>query len=253
MAGHSKWKNIQRTKQAQDKERAKNFTKLSKDITNAVKFGDSGDPQLNPLLKVAIDRAKALNMPNDRINRAIDKGLGKTSDDTLTYENTYEFYGPQNTTFVVDTETDNPNRTITDLKVLANKNNLKLADQGSISWQYNEVGEIVLLEQDQETPKVDFDTLILSIIEIEGIVDVQQSETRIIIICEKSKLKDITDKIGRIVKAANFSIYSVNIVKKAENFVNLNYSDEIQKIIDALLDFEEVINIWTNFDKSSYE
>ncbi|MDQ7021718.1 MAG: YebC/PmpR family DNA-binding transcriptional regulator [Candidatus Dojkabacteria bacterium] len=144
MAGHSKWNNIKKTKGANDIKRGKVFSKLSKDIEIATRIGESGDLTFNPTLRVLVDKAKAANMTSDKIQNAINKGLGISSSDEITYENTYELYGPNNIAILVDTETDNTNRTLTEIKTYVHKAGGKMVPEGSISWQFVEMGLIQL-------------------------------------------------------------------------------------------------------------
>ncbi len=245
MAGHSKWANIKRTKEAQDKKRASVFTKLSKDITVTVKLGESGDPGFNPMLKVAIDKAKAANMPNDKIQKAIDKGLGISDTDDATFENTYEFYGPNGTAFIVDCETDNPNRVVIELKVIANKLGLKMASEGSISWQFKEQGMILINVPEDN----DIDEIVLELLEIEGIIDVEKNDEyrKIIISTEKIDLKRIFDSIKG--KFPNIEVEKAELIKATENMIEIDSETEkrTEEIREAFEENADISNIWTNF------
>lgn len=137
MAGHSKWNNIKRKKEAEDAKRGKVFTKLSNTITTATKQGGD-DPNTNPTLRLAISKAKEANMPKDKIEAAIKKA----SDTSLAGEEvTYEFYGPSGVAFIVKCLTDNKNRTAANLKAILNKHNIQLANPGSASYLFNSNGE----------------------------------------------------------------------------------------------------------------
>ncbi|KZN96206.1 MULTISPECIES: YebC/PmpR family DNA-binding transcriptional regulator [Aeribacillus] len=142
MAGHSKWKNIQRRKNAQDAKRGKIFMKLAKEIYVAAKQG-GGDPDANPSLRLAIDKAKAANMPNDNIERAIKKATG--SQDGANYEEiTYEGYGPGGVAIMVKCLTDNKNRTATSVRTAFNKNGGNLGETGCVSYMFERKGYIVI-------------------------------------------------------------------------------------------------------------
>ncbi|MDR9795881.1 YebC/PmpR family DNA-binding transcriptional regulator [Aeribacillus pallidus] len=142
MAGHSKWKNIQRRKNAQDAKRGKIFMKLAKEIYVAAKQG-GGDPDANPSLRLAIDKAKAANMPNDNIERAIKKATG--SQDGANYEEiTYEGYGPGGVAVMVKCLTDNKNRTATSVRTAFNKNGGNLGETGCVSYMFERKGYIVI-------------------------------------------------------------------------------------------------------------
>ena len=131
MAGHSKWKNIQKRKNAQDQKRGKIFMKLAKDIYVAAKEGGA-DPEMNPSLRLAVDKAKAKNMPNDNIDRAIKKATGNL--DGVTYEDGfYEGYGPAGTAIMVEILTDNKNRTAADVRHAFSKHGGNLGENGCVS------------------------------------------------------------------------------------------------------------------------
>jgi len=140
MAGHSKWANIQHRKGKQDKIRAKQFTKVGREIIVASKLG-GGDPDMNPRLRLAISKAKAVNMPNDRIKRAIQTGSGGT--DTADYEEVrYEGYGPGGVAIVVDALTDNRNRTVAEVRMAFTKFGGTLGDAGSVGFMFDRIGLI---------------------------------------------------------------------------------------------------------------
>ena len=143
MSGHSKWSTIKRAKGAADAKKGAIFGKLSKKISVAAKEGNSGDPALNFRLRVEIDKARALSMPNDNIERAIKKGLGKDGSAALE-EVIYEGYGPGGAAFLIEAITDNKNRTVQNVKTIFMKNNGNLGAQGSVAWQFKktEAGEL---------------------------------------------------------------------------------------------------------------
>src|SRR5690606_38006140 len=128
MAGHSHSSNIWSTKSAQDSKKSKVFTKLSRDIYNAVKIGKSSDPKLNPLLRAALERAKEANIPQDKITKSILKAGGNTSEKDTIYSKIYEVMSPQGTYILIEAETDNPTRTIAEVKLVVSRSNFKLLD-----------------------------------------------------------------------------------------------------------------------------
>lgn len=242
MAGHSKWNNIKRTKEVQDKKRAAIFTKVARDITSAVKLGGSPDPGFNPLLKVAIDKAKSVNMPNDNIDRAIKRASGG-GEGEITYENTYEFYGPDGSMFLVDCETDNTNRTVSELKTLANKNGLKIANAGSISWQFEELGIIEIgtaLEKSEEVT--------LELLELEGILDIQEAvieeDATLFISVSRENLNGMTNHIKE--NLSDVEILSANLVKKANALVSS--TPRLVELLDMLTEFQDTVSVYTNFE-----
>lgn len=139
MAGHSKFKNIMHRKGAQDKKRAKIFNRCGREITVAVKEGGGGDPSMNPRLRLAIQNARAENMPKDKIDAAIKKGEGNTDTDTLE-EIRYEGYGPAGVAILVEVMTDNRNRSAAEIRTAFSKNGGNLGETGSVGFMFDRVG-----------------------------------------------------------------------------------------------------------------
>ena len=147
MSGHSNWHNIQKTKGAADAKRAQAFTKIAREIIVAVKQGGSGDPANNSALAQVIAKAKAANMPNDNIKRTIDKALGAGNTDN--YESmTYEGYGPCGVAIIVETMTDNRNRTAGDVRHYFDKYGGNMGASGCVSWSFDRKGVIVIDNED---------------------------------------------------------------------------------------------------------
>src|SRR5215813_9331630 len=143
MSGHSKWHTIKHKKGALDAKRGKLFTKWIKEITIAARSGGSGDPNQNPRLRKAVNDAKAGNMPNDTIERAIKRGTGEL--EGVHYEEvTYEGYGPGGVAVMVNATTDNRNRTVSELRHLFSKNSGNLGESGSVAWMFNKKGQIIV-------------------------------------------------------------------------------------------------------------
>ena len=158
MPGHSKWHNIQKTKGAADAKRSAAFTKIAKEIIVAVKQGGSGDPNNNSRLATVIAKAKAVNMPNDNIKRTIDKALG--SGNTDNYESvTYEGYGPCGVAVIVETMTDNRNRTAGEVRHYFDKAGGNMGTQGSVTFMFNRQGVIVIEREDVDEDQLMEDAL----------------------------------------------------------------------------------------------
>lgn len=156
MAGHSKWNNIKNRKGAQDKARAKVFSQISKLIRIAVKEGGGGDPQMNPSLRVALDKARAANMPKVNIDRAIERGLGKSSSGATIQEIVYEGFGPGGVAILAVGMTDNPNRTASEVKFAFSRNGGSLGGPGSAMYMFQRDKEggyecTMPLEVDEQT------------------------------------------------------------------------------------------------------
>ena len=174
MSGHSKWATIKRKKGAEDAKRAKIFTRLARDIVISAREG-GGNESMNPRLKLAIEKARAANMPNDNIERAIKRGTGEIEGGQVD-ELTYEGYGIEGVAFIIEVMTDNKNRSLAEIKNVLNKNGGSLATNGSVSWQFDQQGYITLAEGQ----KVDFDEVFMvaaeagadDVVDEEGIITV---------------------------------------------------------------------------------
>jgi YebC/PmpR family DNA-binding regulatory protein len=180
MSGHSKWATIKRKKGAEDAKRGKIFTRLARDIAQAARDG-GGDESSNPRLKLAIQKAKAENMPKDNIERAILKGTGKLEGADLV-EVVYEGYGTDGVAFLIDTLTDNQNRTLSEIKRVFNRGGGSLAAQGSVMWQFDQIGYIVLKGEGH-----DFDSVFMvaaeagadDVVEEDGVLSVYTPRERL--------------------------------------------------------------------------
>lgn len=168
MAGHSKWNNIKNRKGAVDAKRGKIFTQLSKQIKTAVKEGGSGDPQSNAGLRLAMDKARLANMPKEKIQKAIDRGLGKSKSGARLQEIIYEGYGPGGVGFLITAVTDNANRTSSEIKFIFSRSGGSLGGPGSVAYMFerNQEGEYettmsmqIENEKDQEELQKMIDTL----------------------------------------------------------------------------------------------
>ncbi len=174
MSGHSKWASIKHKKGALDAKRGRAFTKLIKEITIATRMG-GGDPDGNPRLRTAIAAAKALSMPADNIKRAVMKGTGELEGGSID-EIVYEGYGPGGVALIVETATDNRNRTVSEIRHIFSKNGGNMGEAGSVAWMFSKKGDIVV-----ENPKVDEDTL-MSLVLDAGADDFQ---------CRRHDLRDL--------------------------------------------------------------
>ncbi len=168
MSGHSKWSTIKRKKAANDAKRGKAFTRLAREITIAARQG--GDPEMNMTLRLAVDRAKAENMPKDNIERAIKRGTGELKDGAEIEEVIYEAYAPGGVALLVEVATDNRNRTLSELKHKLNKVGGTMAEPGSVAWQFEQKGFLTVPAKGQ-----DFDELFMVAAEA-GAEDVHEDE-----------------------------------------------------------------------------
>ena len=241
MAGHSKWSNIKHRKGAQDAKRAKLFTRLGKELTIAAKEA-GGDPNFNPRLRLAIDKAKAANMPKDNLERAIKKGTGELEGADY-IELRYEGYGPAGTAFIVEVVTDNKNRSASEVRTVFSRKNGNLGTDGAVSWMFQRKGEILL-----EKTGVDIDQLMMLALE-SGAEDVKEEEDEIVV------LSDVTDfsKVVEELKKAGYSLKEAEITMIPDNKVEITDLDTAKKVMalyEALDDLDDVNDVYSNFDIS---
>ena len=239
MSGHSKWANIKHREGRVDASRAKLFTKLSRELIVSAKEGGY-DPNQNPRLRIAIQKAKDSNMPNDRITKNIEKSSGKGKDFEQIFESQYEGYGPDGTGFIVKTLTENKNRTISALRSSFTKSGGNLAESGAVSWQFEEKGLILL-----DTMSENNENLMLDAIDL-GAEDVSVSKTTVEIISGISDLETI--KINLESKNYKINTYEITMVPKSSIMLDHQKSIKILKLLDVLNDLDDVQKVFTNAD-----
>lgn len=240
MAGHSKWKNIQRRKNAQDAKKGKIFMRHAKDIYTAAKQG-GGDMTTNPNLRLAVEKAKADNMPNDNIDRAIKKATGTL--DGVSYEElTYEGYGPGGVAVIVHVLTDNKNRTAADIRHAFKKNNGNLGENGSVSFMFDRRGYIVITD---ENNTMDEDELTLEALEA-GAEDIQSQDGAYEIFTAPEELTAVVDHL----KAAGYEIADseVTLIPQTTTTVSENDIEKMLKLIETLEENEDVQDIHHNLE-----
>ena len=188
MSGHSKWNNIQHRKGAQDKKRANLFTKLGKELTIAAKEG-GGDASFNPRLRLAVEKAKAGNMPKDILERAIKKGTGEL--EGVDYQEIrYEGYGPSGTAFIVDVVTDNKNRSASDVRSTFSKKGGNLGSDGAVAWMFNKKGEIII-SSDQVKDSEEF---MMEVLEA-GAEDIIEEDGEYQVITDPTDFRSVLDSL----------------------------------------------------------
>lgn len=236
MSGHSKWHNIQATKNKMDAQRGKIFTKIGREIAVAVKLG-GGDPNTNSRLYDVIAKAKQNNMPNDNITRSIKKAMGESS--AQNYDAiTYEGYGPSGVAFIVECLTDNRNRSAADVRHLFDKHGGSLGTTGSVTFMFNHQTVIVI---DKEGTTED-DVMMVAL--DGGADDIQTEEDSFVIFAP-------TDKLHHLVKTFeenNMKVLSSEVVYVPTNVQTLDAEkgQSVQKLIDALEDLDDVQEVYTN-------
>lgn len=241
MSGHSKWSTIKRKKGAADAKRGALFGKLSKAITMSAREG-GGDPEMNPSLGLAVQKAKAGNMPNENIQRAIDKGTGAGAD-AETYERiTYEGYGPGGVAVLIDVLTDNRNRTASDVRYVFSKNGGKLGTSGSVAYLFERKG-VMLVPIDA----VGEDELMEAALEA-GAEDVETSESDYRVVTSPEDFTVVRDAL----RAAGIEFENAEITMQPQNSIDLDVSTAKQtlRLIDALEDNDDIQEVFANFDIS---
>ncbi|MHA7764932.1 YebC/PmpR family DNA-binding transcriptional regulator [Bacillus atrophaeus] len=244
MAGHSKWKNIQKRKNAQDSKRGKIFMKLAKELYVAAKQGGT-DPESNANLRLVIDKAKGANMPNDNIDRAIKKAAG--NHDGNNYEDiTYEGYGPSGIAVMVTCLTDNKNRTATNVRTAFNKNGGSLGESGCVSYMFDRKGFIAIDRTDLKTAE---DEMMLEAIEA-GAEDLQTSDNLFEIFTEPEKFEEVRKALE-----GKYPIVSAEVTMTPQTFAEVDQAaaEKLEKLIDMLEDDDDVQEVYTNFSSGAEE
>lgn len=238
MAGHSKWKNIQRRKNAQDAKKGKIFMYHAKNIYVAAKQG-GGDLEMNAALRTAVEKAKADNMPNENIERAIKKATGTL--DGVNYEEiTYEGYGPGGVAVIVQVLTDNRNRTAAEIRHAFKKHDGNLGENGSVSFMFNRKGYIVILNEGE---KIDEDELTLTVIEA-GADDIVKDDGLYEIYTSPEQF----DKVCADLRENGYELENAELTLIPQNYMSLSDEKEekMLQLIDALEDNEDTQDIYHN-------
>lgn len=239
MSGHSKWATTKRKKALIDAKRGKIFTKMAKLVTIAARDGKSGDPNMNPGLRMAIENAKAASMPKDNIDRAIQKGIGATAGEQIE-EVIYEAYAPNGIGLVIECLTDNKNRTLGEIKAILNKYNGTLANAGSVAYQFERIGQIII---DETKNSLKNDDLEMAIID-SGANDFEREENLVIISCDYSAMHAVRKSL----EDSGVTIDSAEFIYRAKNLIELDEtkSEGIVAIIEKIDDLDDVNNVYSN-------
>ena len=242
MSGHSKWATIKRKKGATDAARGRLFTRLIKEITISARDG-GGNPDGNPRLRLAIQSAKASNMPADNIKRAVQKGTGELPG--VAYEEvTFEGYGPGGVAILVEVVTDNNNRAVSEMRHVFSRNNGNLGQAGSVAWMFSKKGVITVPRAGQKTPLTEDD--MMSIVLDAGADDLQGDDADFTVTTAPPAFhtvkKAIEDK-GITVEAAALQMVPQNTVK-----VTGKEAEQLMKLMEAIEEHDDVQNVYANFD-----
>ena len=236
MSGHSKWHNIQGRKNAQDAKRGKVFQKLSREIYMAAKAGGP-DPSMNPALRLVVDKAKAANMPNDNVERAIKKATSAV-DETNYDKITYEGYGPGGVGILVHALTDNRNRTATNVRVAFTRNGGSLGETGSVSYLFDRKGYIVI---ERDGLAVDEETMFEDVLEA-GAEDLQTSPEVFEIYTAPEDFAAVRDELEK-----EFTLAQAELTMIPQTTIDLNEEqrEQLERLVDKLEDDDDVSEVFT--------
>jgi YebC/PmpR family DNA-binding regulatory protein len=238
MAGHSKWKQIKRKKAVTDARRASAWTKIIREITVAAKAG-GGDPNGNPRLRLAIDSARAVNMPKENIERAVKKGTGEL-DGASFEELTYEGYGPGGAAIFIEATTDNANRTVAEIRHAFSRNGGNLGASNSVAWMFERKGQIYI-----DAAKQDEDTALEAALDA-GAEDFSRDGEQYIVTTSPGAFHAVQDALrnrGMAIESAELAMMPRNTVK-----VEGADAERILKLVESLEELEDVSKVFSNFD-----
>ena len=241
MSGHSKWAGIKHKKAIVDAKRGKVFTKIVRELTVAAKIG-GGDPDANPRLRLAVEKAKSVNMPHDNIKKAIQKGTGELPG--VSYDEiTYEGYGPAGVAVYMETMTDNRNRTVGELRNILSKHNGSLGESGSVAWIFENKGYI-LVDKKSSTE----DDLMAVALEA-GASDMKNDldEENFEVMTEPGDL----DAVKKALEDSSINTVMAEVTMIPKNYIKIDdpkKASQMTRLMDALEDHDDVQNVYANFD-----
>jgi YebC/PmpR family DNA-binding regulatory protein len=240
MSGHSKWANIKRRKAAVDAKKGTVFTKLGRELISAAREG-GGNPDNNFRLRLAIDKARANNMPMDNIQRAIMKGTGELDEGSVYDEVTYEGYGPGGVAIMAEIMTDNRNRIAQEIRYIFSRNGGNLGESGCVAWMFKKRGSIILLKEDNDTTEDDIMLLALEA----GAEDISDEGEAFEITMAPADFQPVLEAV----KAAGLNVAEAGVTLVPQNTVRVAGEDaeKCLRLIEALEDHEEVQEVYANY------
>ncbi len=243
MSGHSKWHSIKHKKSKEDAKRGKLFTKLMREIMVAARLG-GGDPDANPRLRQAIAAAKAANMPKDNIITAIKKGTGEL--EGVAYEEaTYEGYGPGGVAVLVETMTDNRNRTTAEIRKIFSRAGGNLGEAGCVSWMFQRKGLIVFDKKEVSEDEV------MEVALEAGADDVKDSESVWEVICEPDQFEKVKEAFDK--KGLKYTLAQIAMIPQTTVKLSGKEAEQMVKLMEALEEHDDVQNVYSNFDIAEEE
>ena len=239
MSGHSHWATIKNQKGAADIKKGQIFSKMAKLISIAVKEGGT-DPDKNPKLRLAIEKAKSLNMPKDNVDRSIKKGSGELAEGIQLEEISFEIFGPSGIAVIVETITDNKNRTLSEIKKILNLTNGKLAGEGSVKWLFNRKGVLIANAGQTEKNKEEIEMMVIE----SGAEDMNWHDNSLEIF---SKIEDL-EKIKSILLEKGLVIESASLDWVAKESIELSEKEKVacEKLFELLDESESVQEVYSN-------
>ena len=253
MSGHSKWSTIKHKKEANDAKKGKIFSKISSQITHAARIG-GGDPEMNPSLRMYIEKAKSVSFPIENIKKAIEKGTGEGDSGIVFEEASYEGFGPGGIAIIVDVLTSNKNRVVSDLRNIFSELGGNLGDKGSVSWNFETRGLITVrcghMEKGKKYGDEDIfvsegkEEVMIKIMDVDGILDIEEDGEELSVFTEFQDMTRVRDEIIKL----GFVVTDAEIIKIAKMDKKLE-GEEYEKAVNAiekLEDYEDVQNVWTD-------
>lgn len=260
MSGHSKWAKIKRQKGVKDVKRGAIFTKLARNVSLAASEG-GGDPDLNFALRLAITKAKSANMPADNIERAIKKGTGESNANTF-QKLSYEAILPGNIALIIDAQTDNPNRTVAEVRSIIEGAGAKMASPGSVNWQFSEKGFITIQPKriqkaekygaEDDLIEIDPEELELELLDLEGIEDINESERETdgvsIKVLEITTGKNEFAKVLKSIEEKQLKLETAELVKHPNELLEVDETtgQKVSDLVENLEDHDDIDSVWTN-------
>ena len=238
MAGHSKWKQIKHKKAVTDKRRGQHFNRLGREITVAARAG-GGDPTFNPRLRLAVDTAKAANMPNENIDRAIKKGTGEL--EGVDYQEiAYEGYGPAGVALYIEVVTDNANRTVADLRHVLSRNAGTLGASGSVAWQFERKGQIYI-----DAARYDEESTLMAALEA-GADDLERDGDTYIVATNPTSFHAVQEGLKK--QGITFREAELAMVPKTTMRVDGPDVAKLLKLLEAIEELDDVQKVYSNLD-----
>lgn len=238
MSGHSKWSKIKRKKGANDASRGKLFTRIIHEITVAVREGGGGDPDANPRLRLTIDKARSANMPKDAVERAIRRGTGEDKAGEM-MELNYEGYGPGGTAILVETVTDNKNRTVSEIRHAFSRCGGNLGENGCVSYLFNKKGLFVVGKEEASEEQL------MELALEAGADDVTDESDVWEVVCEPQQFNQLQSALEGKVK---YQEAGVEMLPSTRITVSGKEAEQMMRLIEMLEDLDDVVNVYTNCD-----